>query len=192
MKQSKEQRRPVNKERTLRALPLDAIQSVSWQLVASETLNCAPRITLCIRCQGHITLPTYWWSFPVYSSSRKNWFHIHPRLERCRTLPPSLSGIPNSFPIFPGARGMAVLGHSMESAKRSSSWLAIIVSNQLQNVPNDLWIMVMGFWLDEHWKAVSSEQTLYSSACDVVQIPAGGEIKDKCLVQQNVGHFYVV
>lgn len=127
---------------------------------------------VCAR-QARVTLPTYWWSFPVYSSSKKNWFHIHPRFERWRTLPPSASGIPNTLPIFPGLRGMAVLGHNMDSAKRSSSWLAIIVSNQLQNVPNDLQIMVIGFWLDEHWKAVSSEQTLYSSAWDVVQIPAG-------------------
>lgn len=110
---------------------------------------------------GHVTLPTYWWSFPVYSSSRKNWFHIHPRLERWRILP-SLSGIPNSFPIFPGMNGRAVLGHSIESVRRSRTWLVIMVSNQMANVLDDFWIMVISFWLDEHWKAVSSEQTLYS------------------------------
>lgn len=147
------------------------------------------RISLRIRCRGHVTLPTYWWSFPVYSSSRKNWFHIHPRLERWRILPPSLSGIPNSFPIFPGVKGMAVLGHSMESASRSSTWLAIIVSNQLQNVPDDLRIMVIGFWLDEHWKAVSSEQTLYSSVCDVVPIPVGKK-KTQGSVRQNARRLF--
>lgn len=111
---------------------------------------------------GHVTLPTYWWSFPVYSSSRKNWFHIHPRLERCRILP-SLSGIPNRFPIFPGVKGRAVLGHRIESIRRNRTWLDTMISNQLGNVLDDFWIMVISFWEDEHWKAVSSEQTLYSS-----------------------------
>lgn len=111
---------------------------------------------------GHVTLPTYWWSFPVYSSSRKNWFHIHPRLERWRILP-SLSGIPNRFPIFPGVKGRALLGHGIQSTRRSRTWLVIMVSNQMGSVLVDFWIMVISFWLDEHWKAVSSEQTLYSS-----------------------------
>lgn len=34
-----------------------------------------------------LTLPTYWVSGPVYSSSKKNWFHIHPRLVRCSVFP---------------------------------------------------------------------------------------------------------
>lgn len=34
-----------------------------------------------------LTLPTYWVSGPVYSSSRKNWFHIQPRLVRCNVFP---------------------------------------------------------------------------------------------------------
>lgn len=146
----------------------------SSQFPGSSSHQCTARISLCIRYQGHVTFPTYWWSFPVYSSSRKNWFHIHPRFERCRTLPPSLSGSPNTFPIFPGVRGMAVLGHRTGSTRRSSSWFAIILSNQLQNVLSYLQITVRGFWLDEHWKAVSSEQTLYSSVSDVVQKPEEG------------------
>lgn len=110
---------------------------------------------------GRFTLPTYWWSFPVYSSSRKNWFHIHPRLDRWRILP-SLSGIPNRFPIFPGAKGRAIVGQRIESMRSSRTWLVIMVSNQLGNVLNDFWIMVISFWEDQHWKVVSSEQTLYS------------------------------
>lgn len=34
-----------------------------------------------------LTLPTYWVSGPVYSSSKKNWFHIQPRLVRCSVFP---------------------------------------------------------------------------------------------------------
>lgn len=41
------------------------------------------------------TFPTYCMSVPVYSSNKKNWFHIHPRLER-------LSGTPlASCPVSP-------------------------------------------------------------------------------------------
>lgn len=40
-----------------------------------------------------LTLPTYCVSAPVYSSSRKNWFHIQPRLTRCSILPSFLVGL---------------------------------------------------------------------------------------------------
>lgn len=87
------------------------------------------------------TLPTYWWSFPVYSSSRKNWFHIHPRLERWRIFP-SPSDVGGSFPVFPGVKGRAVLGHRSDSVSRRTrrrTWLVFMASSRPEFCPGTLW-----------------------------------------------------
>lgn len=63
---------------------------------------CCGFVVLCVSAEGKkqkvssgSTFPTYCMSVPVYSSNKKNWFHIHPRLER-------LSGTPlASCPVSP-------------------------------------------------------------------------------------------
>lgn len=47
------------------------------------------------------TFPTYCMSVPVYSSSRKNWFHIQPRLERLRGTPLASCPVSPADPLRP-------------------------------------------------------------------------------------------
>lgn len=61
------------------------------------------------------TFPTYCMSVPVYSSSRKNWFHIQPRLER-------RSGTPlASWPVSP-LRPPVVLRSALRLQPGQLSW----------------------------------------------------------------------
>lgn len=50
---------------------------------------------------GWTTFPTYCMSVPVYSSNKKNWFHIQPRLERLRGTPLASCPVSPADPLRP-------------------------------------------------------------------------------------------
>lgn len=74
------------------------------------------------------TFPTYCMSVPVYSSNKKNWFHIQPRLERRRGTP--LASCPVS-PVDP-LRPPVVLRRALRPHPGELRWATVHSSTKTQ------------------------------------------------------------